>query len=259
MTIQGVFGVAVALMAAGCAVSSVSEDVEESDSVITGRPITPDGIATVPAYFDYDNHYAAAEQGAPVYAYFNANLGKSILVDLHRRPEAQNAVKSFTIYEVMSDAELRIVSRVEGASGAAVQRFKSGGTGSYVVKIISAGSISELELRLSCGGGDCSPDVQPGAYCGGVATVHCPAGLYCSFASGAQCGASDHAGACAVRPNVCTLESAPVCGCDGQTYGNACEAAAAGVSVEREGKCVPPILGLAEVPPLQPRRGTGVP
>jgi len=61
-------------------------------------------------------------------------------------------------------------------------------------------------------------------------------GQYCDQPLGA-CAAL---GSCRQRPITCTTESDPVCGCDGQTYVNACLARMAGVSVASTGPCAPP-------------------
>ena len=52
-----------------------------------------------------------------------------------------------------------------------------------------------------------------------------------------RAGDCDGAGTCRTRPDACPAVAAPVCSCDGSTYENECEAAAAGVNVARAGPC----------------------
>ena len=121
------------------------------------------------------------------------------------------------------------------------------------------------------GPGPCAPDNCPDGCCegdicvvwsaitcggAGQACVNCKAdGLADScvdgacecIATGSLCepdqfcakpaGDCDGEGTCAIRPEVCTQQWDPVCGCDEETYGNACEAAASGQNVASAGEC----------------------
>lgn len=78
-----------------------------------------------------------------------------------------------------------------------------------------------------------------GDLCGTIAGLGCNEGLFCKHEDG-TCNIADRGGQCQVIPQACPDNFDPVCGCDGQTYGNECEASAAGVSIDHTGECQAP-------------------
>ncbi|PHR60477.1 MAG: serine protease [Robiginitomaculum sp.] len=79
---------------------------------------------------------------------------------------------------------------------------------------------------------------QYGESCGGMTGSRCSnPNEYCAYTQQAQCGAADQMGTCSPRPQMCTSDYTPVCGCNGKTYSNACTAAGAGISIVHAGQC----------------------
>lgn len=75
--------------------------------------------------------------------------------------------------------------------------------------------------------------------CGTRGGARCDDDEYCNFEPDSDCGATDRGGVCRPKPEACTEQYEPVCGCDNHTYGNACAAHAEGISVKRDGLCSP--------------------
>jgi len=86
-----------------------------------------------------------------------------------------------------------------------------------------------------------------GEVCGGITGQPCDdPNEFCKLPPGSCC--CDFQGICTPIPNGCPDVWDPVCGCDGQTYGNECEADMAAVSVDHQGPCEQVCGGIAGIP-----------
>ncbi len=94
------------------------------------------------------------------------------------------------------------------------------------------GSLTDLEI-CEAAHAECA---EPPQTCGGIYYNPCPdEDQFCNY--GDHCGTGDQSGVCEPIPHYCTEAWAPVCGCDGRTYGNTCKAHQHGMSVASFGEC----------------------
>jgi hypothetical protein len=102
---------------------------------------------------------------------------------------------------------------------------------------LAAGSGGQSAGTSGSGTSDEDAGVVDGKLCGTRGAGQCEAGEFCNHEPDKDCGATDRGGSCEAKPDVCTDDFTPVCGCDDKTYSNACNAHAAGVSVKQTGEC----------------------
>lgn len=108
--------------------------------------------------------------------------------------------------------------------------------------VVGGGAFPSIATLLSVNGLECmdtalrvSAEPADGLVCGGIAGLPCPQGQFCKLLTGRCC--CDFMGLCAPMPQACQAVWDPVCGCDGVTYGNECDADARGVSIDHYGPC----------------------
>ena len=148
-------------------------------------------------------------------------------------------IKGFGLYYIQAQTDATIQHRLILAltmDQELLTRFDSG--------LDAGGSdFPRMDIVVSVNGMQCFDTVlhviaQPAdsKQCGGIAGIPCE-GLeeFCKLSEGHCC--CDFFGVCTPIPDVCPDVWMPVCGCNGITYGNECEADAAAVSIDYRGIC----------------------
>lgn len=244
MVQKSLFGWLIATCLAGCAAQVGAEpkgnlDIETDDALVAaseGRADSASRPTLLGELADDDSMIGSFGRGARYLAFsFDANEGDEIV--LRATAESPASLDPVLIlYNATSGG------RPSGASIAFNDDQSTRNTNSKleytaeetrkfvaVVRRYDRGSSGSVSVSLQITGHSRG--------CGTRGAGPCNALEFCDFAMDAACGATDAGGTCRRIPDACTEDVNPVCGCDGNTYTNACEAAASSVSVESDGEC----------------------
>ncbi|MBK8171869.1 MAG: hypothetical protein IPK60_16180 [Sandaracinaceae bacterium] len=248
---KALIGLFLAAAMAGCAteVSSAEPkdavDIQTDDALVAASEGAADSASRPTLVGELSNHAQRSgrfSRSARYLAFsFDANEGDEIRLTARAiSPEGLDPV--LILYKATSGgrpsgASIAFNDDIDSSDLNSEIRYTAEESRKYVavVRRYDRGSSGQVAVQL-----DIDDHVRQ---CGGIEGTRCREGQFCEHSMDADFGACGGPsgprapGICRDVPDACAEIFSPVCGCDGNTYSNTCDAASNSVSIEHEGEC----------------------